>query len=188
MSISQSEDLKWLSRIRNGDEAAFDRLFIKYYPGLLRFSKSLLHAAHEETEDVVQDVFLKLWQQRATLAVHTAVAPFLYTSVKNRVHDYYRKKQLPLYDPLDTMEEPVTQSYLAPDQLLMFKQLNVDIDQMIARLPERTQLVFRMNREDQLSYEDIARLLGISVNSVKTHMYRAIKFLKEIYRHYDFPS
>lgn len=185
MKSNQFEDLKWLSQIRNGDEAAFGSLFIKYYPGLVRFSKSLLHAAHEETEDVVQDVFLKLWQQRETLSVHTAVAAFLYTSVKNRVHDYYRRKQLPLYNMTDTEEEPATLQYLAPDHLLMFKQLNLDIDQMITLLPERTQLVFRMNREDQLSYEDIARLLGISNSSVKTHMYRAIKFLKEAYRHYD---
>ena len=77
--------------------------------------------------------------------------------------------------------------YLAPDHLLMYKELDLDINQMISLLPERTELVFRMNRNDYLSYTEIAEMLNISIHSVKTHMYRAIKFLKENFRHYNSP-
>lgn len=188
MNSDQLEDLAYLSGIKNGDERSFDSLFLKYHAGLLRFSKSLLGSDREEAEDIVQEVFLKIWQQRTSLNIHTSLAPFLFTSVKNRIYDQYRKNEVVRHDDIAAAGSYQTSSYLEPDQLLMFKQLYVDMDLMIGMLPERTQLVFRMNREDQLSYEDIAQLLNISLHSVKTHMYRAIKFLKNAFRQYNFLS
>jgi RNA polymerase sigma-70 factor (family 1) len=167
------------------DQKAFDAMFMKYYPGLVRFSKSMLRSSQDEAEDVVQDVLLKFWQDRKTISIHTGLSSFLYTAVKNKVMDHFRKHSYPSYNPFDLSDDQKDSNYLLPDQVLMFKELNVDIEQMISSLPERSQLVFRMNREDQLTYEEIARLLGISLNSVKTHMYRSIKFLKEVFERYN---
>lgn len=174
-----------MNRNISEEQREFDALFLKYYPGLVRFSKSLMNSGQAEAEDVVQDVFLKFWQRRKGVAIHTGMASYLYTAVKNGICDLYRKKKITTYDPVDFVDDQQADYYLEPDRLLMFKQLHLDVDQMIAMLPERTQLVFRMSREDQLSYEQIAQLLGISVNSVKTHMYRAIKFLKEAFERYN---
>jgi len=185
MDRNISEDQIWLIQMKNDNQKAFDALFVKYYPGLIRFSKSMLKQGRDEAEDVVQDVFLKLWQDRQNLFIHTGLGSFLFTAVKNKALDFLRKNSLPAYDPAELIDDHQTAQYLAPDQLLIYKQLNVDIDQMISLLPERSQLVFRMNREDQLTYEEIARLLSISVNSVKTHMYRSIKFLKEVFEQYN---
>lgn len=188
MDTNQTEDFKLLARLGNDDEKAFDQLFHKYYPGLVRFSKSLLTASAEDAEDLVQDVFFKLWQCRRELCIHNALNAFLYTSVKNKVNDYFRKNKIQISVDLDLVEEKLTEDYLSPDYLLMYKELNMDMEHMISLLPERTQLVFRMNRNDHLSYEEIAQMLSISINSVKTHMYRAIKFLKEYFRQYNSPS
>ncbi|MDN3588526.1 RNA polymerase sigma-70 factor [Pedobacter aquatilis] len=188
MSTNQTEDFELLLQLSNDDEKAFDQLFAKYYPGLIRFCKSLLQSSDGEAEDFVQDVFVKLWQGRKTRSIHTALNSFLYTSVKNKVYDHFRKNKIRAFVSVDFIEDKPIENYQSPDQVLMYKELHLDIHQMIALLPERTELVFRMNRHDHLSYEEIAKMLGISLNSVKTHMYRALKFLKENFRHYNSPS
>ncbi|RZL19934.1 MAG: RNA polymerase sigma-70 factor, partial [Pedobacter sp.] len=175
MNNNSTEDFELLKQLNNDDEKAFDQLFLRYYPGLLRFCKSLLHASDGNAEDLVQDVFFKLWQSRKMLNVHTAPNSFLYASVKNKVNDHFRKKKVQAFIPIDLIEDRATDAHHAPDELLMYKELHLDINQMISLLPDRTELVFRMNRHDHLSYEEIANMLSISINSVKTHMYRAIK-------------
>ncbi|TCD28674.1 RNA polymerase sigma-70 factor [Pedobacter psychrodurus] len=188
MNINQTGDFELLKQLANDDEKAFDQLFVSYYPGLIRFCKSLLNSSNGDAEDLVQDVFFKLWESRKSLSVHTALNSFLYTSVKNKVNDHFRKKKTKAFVPIDSIEERSTDSFYAPDQQLMYKELDWDIHQMITLLPDRTELVFRMNRHDHLSYEEISNILGISIHSVKTHMYRAIKFLKENFRYYNSPS
>ncbi|TCD00296.1 RNA polymerase sigma-70 factor [Pedobacter frigidisoli] len=185
MNINQTEDFALLMRLRNDEEKSFDQLFKKYYPGLVRFGKSLLRSSDGDAEDLVQDVFFKLWEARKGLSIHSALNSFLYISVRNRVNDHFRKLKNQPTLGIDFTEEKFAEEYLIPDQLLIYKELQLDMDQMISLLPERTELVFRMNRHDHLSYEEIAQILAISINSVKTHMYRAIKFLKENFRHYN---
>jgi len=176
--IEDNTLLKW---IQNDDESAFDRLFTKYYPALTRYCKSHLPYPSDEAEDIVVEVFFKIWQNRKTLSIHTSFVSFLYVSVKNRIHDHYRKKNLAIYTLAADFVDEAEADYLIPDQLLAFKELNAEMDKIINMLPERTQLIFCMNRYDNLTYENIAQLLDISINTVKTHMYRAIKFLKQAY-------
>lgn len=86
-----------------------------------------------------------------------------------------------MHESLDSLVNNACSAYI-PDQQLSYKELNVEMQRLIDRLPARTQLIFKMNRNDHITYDDIALILNLSVNSVKTHMYRALKFLKEEYR------
>jgi RNA polymerase sigma-70 factor (family 1) len=181
MALRIAEDSTLLARIQNDDEQAFDHLFTKYYSGLLRYCKMLLPYPTDQAEEILLDVFFKMWQQRKEINVHTSLASLLYTSVKNRTYDYYRKTNNGKYEEVEAAEDHPEAYYLIPDQQLSFKELSNNIEQLIAQLPDRTQMVFRMNRQDALPYQEIADLLNISVNSVKTHMYRAIKFLKKAF-------
>lgn len=179
MKTSDEQLLKQI--VSFSDEKAFDQLFLKYYPGLLDYAKILLPSPVDEAEDVITEVFLKIWQQRTTLKIHTSIASYLYISVKNRIKDYHRKNNSYTFESIDTLADNSCTEQI-PDQRLAYKQLHSEMDRLISLLPERTQLVFKMNRYDQLIYDDIAIILNISVNSVKTHMYRALKFLKEAYK------
>lgn len=165
----------------NSDEKAFETLFEKYYSGLLRYARTLMPYPSDEAEDLVTGVFFSLWQQRAALHIHSSVASYLYIAVRNRIHDHYRKNRLVL-EPITEIDEDAGSDYSLPDQLLMDKELYLEMERLVAMLPERTQLIFRMSREDQMTYADIATVLHISINSVKTQMYRAIKALKEAFR------
>lgn len=180
MTANHTDDLQLLARIKVGESRAFDLLFMKYYPNLLHFSRSLLPYPSDEAEDVVLEVFQQFWRNRETINIHSSLSSFLYTAAKNRVNDYRRK--LKPNTSLENIHGDIMASEEGPDHTLNYKEIAENLERLIKLLPERMQLIFRMNREDELSYQEIADLLDISINSVKTQMYRAIKFLKETYR------
>lgn len=180
------DDEVWLECIRNGDETGLDRLFLKYYTGLISYARFYLPYPSDESEDIVQEVFLKLWQQRYDLVIQSSFSAYLYTAVRNRIRDYYRSSgrlsNLPIDDFIDAAEAP---AQMMPDRQVIYKEVGTEIDRLIEQLPPGTRLVFLMNRNDNLTYAEIAQFLNISVNTVKTLMYRALKFLKENYRSFS---
>ncbi|MFD0765461.1 sigma-70 family RNA polymerase sigma factor [Mucilaginibacter lutimaris] len=187
MTANQSEDFQLLARVKMGESKAFDLLFLKYYANLLRFGKSLLPYPTDAAEDIVLEVFHHFWCQRDAIIVHSSLSSLLYRSVKNRVYDNYRKSKLAVLTTLEEMPVDADIHFATPDQLLDYKELERNLERLIGMMPERMQVIFRMSREDYLTYQEIADLLEISVNSVKTQMYRAIKFLKESHRLNNMP-
>jgi RNA polymerase sigma-70 factor (family 1) len=174
-----SSDKAYLAALVSGNELAFEALFTRYYAGLLRYAKTLLRYPTDAAEDVVAEVFCTLWTSRTQLAVAGSLAAYLYTAVKHRAFDRLREQRR---TPLEAADElPHTQleaEHLQPDQLLAYQELSEQLAHLIGLLPERTRQVFQLHREGGLTYEEMAGLLGISINSVKTHMFRALRFLK----------
>jgi RNA polymerase sigma-70 factor (family 1) len=168
------EEDKYLQLFISGSEDAFDTIFKRYYEGLLGFAKVLIPYPSDEAEDIVAEMFCTLWLNRKQLHINNTLKAYLYTAVKNRVMDYYRKRRTIFSTP----EEDIPASSQQPDHLLMYKDVDTHIQALINQLPPQMKLVFRMNRYEGFSYEEIAGLLNISVNSVKTHMFRALKSLK----------
>jgi RNA polymerase sigma-70 factor (ECF subfamily) len=174
-----SSDKQYLAALALGNEAAFEALFTRCYPGLLRYATTLLRYPTDAAEDVVAEVFCALWAQRMQLAVQGSLAAYLYTAVKHRAFDRLREQRRTPFDATD--ELPHTQPAAAhqqPDHLLAFQELSEQVGHLIGQLPERTRQVFQLHRDGGLTYEEMAALLGISVNSIKTHMFRALRFLK----------
>jgi RNA polymerase sigma-70 factor (ECF subfamily) len=95
------------------------------------------------------------------------------------VFDYFRKRKIIFHIPEEN--DTAAAGYQQPDHLLMYKDVTHRIQYLISQLPPQMRLVFQLNRYEGFSYEEIAGLLNISVNSVKTHMFRAMKSLKASY-------
>jgi RNA polymerase sigma-70 factor (ECF subfamily) len=178
-TATSSSDQQLLLALAGGQEAAFDALFTRYYPGLLRYAKTLLPYPTDAAEDVAADVFCAVWTNRAELNVQGAVAAYLYTAVKHRCYDRLRQQRRQVPAPEEELLEQPEAAYLQPDQVLTYHELSKRLLQLIEQLPPRSRLVFQLHRDGNLTYEDISALLDISLNSVKTHMFRAIRFLKE---------
>lgn len=175
-----SSDQQYVQALARGSEAAFDALFTRYYLGLTRYAKSLLPYPTDAAEDVVADVFCAVWANRAQLTVQTSLAAYLYTAVKHRSYDRLRQQLRAVVEAADD-DLPEVQpeaTHLQPDHLLVYQELSQQLLHLIEQLPERTRTVFQLHRDGSLTYEEIATLLGISINSVKTHMFRALRFLK----------
>jgi RNA polymerase sigma-70 factor (family 1) len=160
------------SLIQAGDAAAFDELFLNYYPRLVSFAGQYIKQ-QEAAEEIASDVLVKLWLKRAALGHVNKPEVYLYVSVKNAAFNYLRSaKNNPAFALESTeIDEPLVHPY--PDQ----KELQLILQQAIAALPEQRRLIFKMTKEDGLKCHDVAAILNLSTRTVESQLYKAVKFL-----------
>ena len=164
-------------------EEGFKLIFDTYYPRFLRFAKEYVGDRHE-AEDILQNVFVKLWEKRELLSADTNLNAYLLTMVKNRCMDFLNhQKVVERYaNHQKTLQQEATFNHYA---LSKFDPEQMDIEALerlaekaIAELPEQCRKVFELSRYDELKYKEIAERLGISVKTVETHISNALKILR----------
>lgn len=177
---------EWLLRIKKGDKEAFSLFFYKYYNSLCYFAINILEDSHV-AEDVVQDVFVTIWNRRKKLSVEGSIRSYLYKSVKNRSINYLRSKKL----ETKSLEEailPEQDSEKIPSEIMqekeIYDELVMAIEQAIEQLPKRQKLIFTLSRDEGLTYEEIAEVLDISVKTVKTQIGRSKVKMREVLSKY----
>jgi DNA-directed RNA polymerase specialized sigma24 family protein len=157
MAVRDTEQ-QLLERMRDGSHAAFKELFYRYYPELCCYTEWHVRS-RECAEELVSDLFVRLWENRASLAI-TNIRPYLYQSAKNRALNYLRK-QVPATEPIDHHNDIRQPDGDSPYQQLLLKESHKT-----------------MNR---LSYREIASLLKISVRTVEDQMLKAVKTLRSAF-------
>ncbi len=131
-------------------------------------------------QDIVQDVFLKIWTKRKELGGIGSFGNFLFIMTRNRIITVMRKKlTLPV---TDNLQELVEENSPSAEQRLSLKQAESILEKGISLMPPQRQLVFRLSRKDELSYSEIAGQLGISPSTVKGHIVLALNFLRDYFR------
>ena len=160
------------------DETAFEAFYRSHVFKLFQFAYVFVQN-RELAEEIVNDVFLKLWQQRSRIDQIENLSVYLYVAVKNTAFNYLRKVKTYAHDEL-----VVQHFYLSPDpeQLMMTGELKRKIEQSIDRLPPRCKLIFKLVKEDGLSFEEVASILDISYKTVTTQMTIALRKLEELLR------
>jgi RNA polymerase sigma-70 factor (family 1) len=169
---------KWLQLIAEGDSEAFSHIFNQYwdqvYGTALRLTKS-----PEQSKDLAQDIFLKMWDQRERLADVNNFPAFLYTISKNLVHDYLRK-QVFRSSNKEFLENYFSLLQTAPDDRLeQLEAQHIFLYQAISKLPPTLKKVIQLSRFDGLSHEEIASKMQITPLSSKTYMVRALVALRK---------
>lgn len=159
---------------RDSDQHAYAQLYIAYMPYLLKFANSIIKN-NELAEEIVSDVFIKIWQNRAELAKVDNLKLYLYVSTKNTSLNYlsrhFRKDIISLEEiSLNTSMSPYN-----PEQMLITSEAVKKINAEIHKLPPRCRLIFKLVKEDRLRYNEIARLLNISVKTIDNQMAIALK-------------
>lgn len=165
-----------LRLVADGDEAAFGTLFHtwrdKLYFFLLRLTGS-----PETSEDVLQDTFVKLWVNRATLGSVTNFGGYLYRMVRNQAISALQRMSLETLILADLRRDALHTSK-APDEALLQKQLEELLAKAIDSLPDQQKLVYNLVRIEGLHYDEVADRLHISVSTVKNHMSRALQTIR----------
>ena len=163
--------------VRAGDARALDELFRRYYADLCRVSIRFVQQA-ATAEDIVQEMFVTLWTRREKLPGDThSVSGYLRRSVRNRSLNYLRDQQR---IPVDDGELPdTTASYQTATAGIEQAEDRQRIDRAIDRLPERCRLVFVMSKVEEMTHQEIADGLDISVKTVENQMTRAYKYLRQ---------
>ena len=167
-----------------GDFRAFEALFQQYYTALCYHALTYLPDA-AAVEDVVSDVFARLWEKRNQLQVTTSVKSYLYRAVSNQCIDVLRRsyhKRVVFMDVIS--DQAATTSRTQVTDMPERKELSADIEQAIKKLPRQCGIIFRMSKEAGLKYYEIAEMLDISVKTVETQMGRAFKALRLSLQHH----
>ena len=166
---------EFVSRIaRYDDSIAYKQLFCLYYSRLLQFSYSITRSK-ECAEEVVSDVFLKIWSTRKSLLKIENFPLYLYISIKNQSINYLEKQHRQRSFSIDEMAVELKSIYLDPEQLLITSEMMLKIRQAIDALPTRCRLVFKLIKEDGLKYKEVAELLNVSIKTIENQMTIALK-------------
>jgi RNA polymerase sigma-70 factor, ECF subfamily len=160
----------------NSSQRAFQLLFDRYRIPLYNKAFQLLNC-HFRAEEAVADVFLKVWSNRKALQTCLQLRAYLFRAVHNRCIDYLRKQRVE--DPYAPEQLPVHQLVsTTPEQDMVSKELKGHLQEAVNQLPPRGRAIFRLSREEGLTYSEIAEHLGISVKTVETHMRRSLRNLR----------
>ena len=164
------------------DAQAIDRLFHEHYEGLSRYAYSILKD-QSAAEDLVQQLFITLWEKREDLEISSDPRSYLYRSTYNRcLNEVKRIKRRGVHT--DATEEYGLESGADTSQRVLGKELEDRIESAIQTLPEKCGEVFRMSRFKELSYKEIAEKLDISTKTVENHMGKALRLMREELKDY----
>lgn len=176
---SLPDDDVLIKRICNNNKDAFEKLFRKYYSGLHRFLWGYVKNT-QVAEDLVQEVFVRLWENRHTLDASKKIKTYLYKVGRNLAIDHTRHKKVvrEWEEEKKALHSFVTAEKMV-DEKIHKKMMLKEVKKAIAELPERRRLVFILSRFEGMSYKEIADKLDISVNTVDTQICRALQMLRE---------
>lgn len=169
-----------LREVAKGDAAAFTRLFDAYHRDLGEYIFRLTESA-EASEDILQDVFLKVWQKREGLPALNSFTYYLFTLSKNRTLNHLRKKANEHVRDREWTRQ-FEDSIPAMDVPNPGEELDRLIDAALASLPAQQQRVYLLSRREHLKYREIAKELGISPETVKKHLQFAVAAIKQYLR------
>lgn len=174
LTISKTEEI--ISRMKMDDKSAMDELFNYYYHRLFHFSKSILKFENE-IDDILQEVFVKIWLNRNKIDNAETFNAFIYTVTKNEVLNLIRTNLRNQTFRDDLYLKSVAEEYHTPNET-EYNELKAGIDKIVANLPPKRQQVFILSRTEGLSNKEIAQQLIISEKTVEDHITHAIKHIK----------
>lgn len=163
----------------SGGQQAFQELFELYYARLVHFSRE--YVAHREAaEEVVSDVFLRIWAHRKTQAPVSFPETYLYTAVRNQSLNYLRQFSTMRVVHLPDLEQTGICDTATPAAATEWKELLFRLDQAVDALPPERRRIFKLMKEEGFKAREVADILGISVRTVETHLYKAVKQLQGV--------
>lgn len=174
ITSSSSQYLK--ANLIAGEECAFAELHQKYSLSIFNYIKKFVNSA-EIAEDLTQEVFIKIWQMRSKLHDVQSLKAYLFIIARNHTLNSLKKafrSEVAMTAVINSYveERRYTEEHLLSKEYLAYLQKALD------RLPPRTREIFRLCREQNKSYDEVAEALGISRNAVKNHMVSSMKILK----------
>lgn len=152
----------------------FEKLYKRFHPSLLAFA-IYLTGSRADAAELVNDVFIAVWNKKNELPIDDTLKSYLFTSVKNRSANFHKKVKMNIVDILPNDKESSFRADLPLEQ----KESENTLQSILKKLPPKCKQVFMMSRIDGLKNKEIAELLGISIKTVENQMTKALKIFKE---------
>lgn len=168
-----NSDSDIIRRIRQGNKQEFEKLFRSSYVSLVRYAKTILRD-HDTSEEIVQELFFRLWQDRENLKIESSLNGYLFRSVHNRALHYLEHQKV-IGRHAGEMAAAADQTSEAVTDAIYYSELQAKVARVLERLPERCREIFRMSRFEGLKYTEIAEKLSVSMKTVEANMGKALK-------------
>lgn len=175
-SISNFDDFELMTLLKVDNELAFSEIFRRFDSLLYIYAYKKLQDS-EEAKDIVQEVFVQLWRNRKDLVLKTTLPGYLYKSVLNKILNLIARKQTET-KYISSIQYTIDPGACSADFLIREKDIAALIEFEIAALPPKMREVFELRKNQYLSNREIAGQMGISEQTVETHMKRALKILR----------
>lgn len=167
-----------VGRMRAGDAGAFTEIYEAFADPLITYAYNIL-ADRDTCRDIIHDIFLSLWLNRESLTIETSLQGYLFTAARYQVLQVIRKEKVreSVFDQIELRiwGDATTDT----ENLLYQKELQARLAGIVDGLPEKAREVYRLSREQHLSYKEIAERLDISPNTVRNHLAAALKKIRE---------
>ncbi|HLO61224.1 MAG TPA: RNA polymerase sigma-70 factor [Bacteroidales bacterium] len=172
-----NSDETLIRRLQESDKEAFELVFNQFKEKLYYFAFGYLHSS-SESEEIIQNVFVALWENRDLLNDAYPIRHYLYRITVNHIYNFFKHQSVKQrYAEHLVFEQSIEDDY--DEQLLMANDLEEIVDTLVEELPVRQQLIYRLSRKEGLCHAEIADQLGLSIRSVENQIYRALKYIRE---------
>lgn len=180
------DEQELLRRLKSGDHNAFERIFHRYKSKMAQNAVRVLRSS-ELSQDLVQELFIRLWEQRSKIDTDKTLGAYLYKIASNLAHDYFRKagRDQKLREQLLAIS-PVT--YEPIEKVIYNKEDKLLLDKALSMLPEQQRAVFTLCKVEEKSYQEVAELLNISIGTVNNHLTRANRSLRALLQKAQSPA
>ncbi|MDR2775603.1 MAG: RNA polymerase sigma-70 factor [Tannerella sp.] len=172
-----------VEKIKRGDTREFERLFRAHYKHLCIYAENIIGNGLD-AEDIVCSMFVRLWEKREQLQIHTAIESYIVSAVRHdalnflkhaEVEERYREKTEYRLTHMDLLNPENANTPLSD---IIEKELNERIEKALQTLPAQCRKIFTLHKMDGLSYQEVADKLNISINTVRTQLTRAMKRMR----------
>ncbi|MEZ5199388.1 MAG: RNA polymerase sigma-70 factor [Bacteroidales bacterium] len=177
MSLNENTpDYKLVEKLQKGDIEAFDLIFKKYGDRLFGFALKYLKSK-EETEELVQDVFLKIWENKKNIKKESSLKSYLFTIAYHNMCKVFRRKHINerFKEEISTVKKHVFNL----EEELEYKATLEQLTQLIAELPEKQKIIFIKSRNEGKSSKEIAKEMNLSPGTVDNQISLALKYLRK---------
>ncbi|WP_143310361.1 RNA polymerase sigma factor [Chitinophaga vietnamensis] len=171
-----------LQRISEGDRASYAILYSHYYPLLYRFIY-FISQSQEDTEEIIQEVLLKIWEKRAVLVGIASFEDYVFRMARNKLTDLARRNSTRT-KAVQQVAQRLPEADNKTEKDLIYRLYYQTAVAAIEQLPERRRAIFLMSAQDEMTLDEIAEAMQLSRSAVKKQLYAAIRFIKEYLRHH----
>jgi RNA polymerase sigma-70 factor (ECF subfamily) len=158
-----------------GDQEAYKEIYYHYFKKLCLFAQAIVKN-HEAAEEIAEDVFIKIWQQKEKLTEIKNLRVYLYTATKNTALNFLSSRaRSSIIEAFDHIDIELFKTSETPEQILISGEMLGRIQLAVENLPPRCKMIFKLVREDGLRYKEVADILNISVHTIDIQMAIAIR-------------
>jgi len=171
------KELDIISGFKSGNEKAYEQLFFDFYPQLTVFARKYVLDI-EMAKEIVQAVFVRIFEKRKSISIKTSVKSYLYQSVKNECLNHIRHQKIH-NEHIEQIKQQSEESSFEWSDKMLETELEYKIFQSVEKLPKQCQKIFKMSRLEGKKNKEIAEILQISKRTVETQISKALKLLRK---------